>query len=227
MHVRGVTVGDAQLEVLIGGRERHAPTFPLKVLDPQAFKITAWIVSDAENNGARRIEDVQAMIAPLNDIYRQVGVSFYLDTVTVTNIPGAYNLPYDSSTNDLWNVDRLVDIGHDTGGIECYFVKSLERSNNKPGPLACNNQRGIVLSAEASCITFAHEIGHAFGLSDIYASNREKDAEILQRRVCPLDAEVLQVRDCFRQFFQILCKQGVLIRHETVPPFTVDAGLDQ
>ena len=38
---------------------------------------------------------VQSMIAPLNDIYRQVGVSFYLDTVTVTNIPDAYNLPYD------------------------------------------------------------------------------------------------------------------------------------
>ena len=178
VHVRGVSAGDAQLEVLIGGRERHAPTFPLKVVEPQTFKITAWIVSDAEHNGARQVEDVENMIAPLNDIYRQVGVSFYLDTVTVTNIPGAYNLPYDSSTNDLWNVDRLVDIGHDTGGIECYFVNSLERSNNKPGPLACNNPRGIVLSAEASCITFAHEIGHAFGLSDIYASNREKDADI-------------------------------------------------
>ena len=35
-----------------------------------------------------------------------------------------------------------------------------------------------MLSAEASCITLAHEIGHAFGLSDIYASNREKDADI-------------------------------------------------
>ena len=178
VHVRGVSAGDAQLEVLIGGRERHAPTFTLKVVEPQTFKITAWIISGKNDALPWRVEDVQAMIAPLNDIYRQVGVSFYLDTITVTNIPDAYNLPYDSTTNDLWGVDRLVDIGHDTGGVECYFVNSLVRPNNKPGPLACNDLQGIVLSAEASCITLAHEIGHAFGLSDIYASNREKDTDI-------------------------------------------------
>ena len=109
VHVRGVSAGDAQLEVLIDGRERHAPTFPLKVVDPQAFKITAWIISGKNDALPWRVEDVQAMIAPLNDIYRQVGVSFYLDTITVTNIPDAYNLPYDSTTNNLW--------GHDTERI--------------------------------------------------------------------------------------------------------------
>ena len=95
VHVRGVSLGDAELEVIIGGRTRQAPTFPLKVVTPQTFKITAWIVEDAQYN-QRPIEpaEVQNMIAPLNDIYRQVGVSFYLDSVTVTNIPAACNLLY-------------------------------------------------------------------------------------------------------------------------------------
>ena len=56
-----------------------------------------------------------------NDIYRQVGVSFYLDSVIVTNIPAAYNLLYDTTTNGVWDFDRLVGVGHDTSGIECYF----------------------------------------------------------------------------------------------------------
>ena len=111
------------------------------------------------------------MIAPLNDIYRQVGVSFYLDSVTVTNIPGAYSLLYDSTTNDVWNFDRLVDIGHGTGGIECYFVNDLVCADGSPGPVGANSSGGIVLTARASAHTLAHEIGHAFGLKDIYAAN--------------------------------------------------------
>ena len=175
VHVRGVAPGDAELEVIIGGRTRQAPAFPLKVVTPQVFKITAWIVSDAENNPARKAEDVQAMIAPLNDIYRQVGVSFYLDSVIVTNIPAAYNLLYDSTTNGVWNFDRLVDIGRNTGGIECYFVDDMHHLDGNGGPVGANSAKGIVLTASAGVATLAHEIGHAFGLCDIYVSAKEKD----------------------------------------------------
>ena len=190
VHVRGVSLGDAELEVIIGGRTRQAPTFPLKVVTPQTFKITAWIVEDAQYN-QRPIEpaEVQNMIAPLNDIYRQVGVSFYLDSVTVTNIPAACNLLYDSTTNDVWNYDRLVTVvGHDTGGIECYFVNDIVRLDGKPGPLASNCDFGLVLTPDAPVVTLAHEIGHAFGLKDVYASNREKDSSIPP-------ADVLKVYD--------------------------------
>ena len=175
VHVRGVSVGDAELEVIIGGRDRQAPTFPLKVVTPQTFKITAWIVSDAEGNVAKQVDDVQNMIAPLNDIYRQVGVSFYLDFIAVTNIPDAFNLLYDSATNDVWNFYRLVDIGQNTGGIECYFVNDIIHADGRAGPVGANSAGGIVIRASATVGTLAHEIGHAFGLRDIYVSAREKD----------------------------------------------------
>ena len=135
-------------------------------------------------------------LAPLNDIYRQVGVSFYLDSVTVTNIPAAYNLLYDSTTNGVWNYDRLVNVGHDTSGIECYFVNDMVRLNGKPGPLASNCDRGLVLTADATAITLAHEIGHAFGLKDVYASNREKDSTILSVDELEVYGEKIRFNSC-------------------------------
>ena len=173
VHVRGVSQGDATLEVIIGGRTRQTPTFPLKVVTPQVFKITAWIVTGKNDTFPRSVIDVQNMIAPLNDIYRQVGVSFYLDSVIVTNIPAAYNLVYDEDPNVGWDFERLVNIGHGTGGIECYFVNDFIMSNGEDPPLAANASKGLVMSASAGAVTLAHEIGHAFGLSDVYVAAYE------------------------------------------------------
>ena len=170
VHVRGVSAGDAELEVMIGGRTRQAPTFPVKVVEPREFKITAWIVTDAENNGARNVEDVQNMIVPLNDIYRQVGVSFYLDSITVTNIPNAFNAYYDQPMNmaATWTFNDIVSIASGTGGLECYFINKFIDSDDI---LAANSPSGMVVSSAANYLVVAHEIGHAFGLRDIYENN--------------------------------------------------------
>ncbi len=174
VHVRGVSPGDAELKVIIGGRTSQAPAFPLKVVTQQVFKITAWIVEDENKKAARKVEDVFSMVGPLNDIYRQVGVSFYLDSVTVTNIPAAYNLVYDEDPNGGWDFDRLVGIWHGTGGIECYFVNDFIMSEGEKPPMAANTREGLVMSARADATTLAHEIGHAFGLSDAYVSAAER-----------------------------------------------------
>ena len=127
-------------------------------------------------------EDVQAMIEPLNDIYRQVGVSFYLDSVMVTNIPAAFNLLYDEDPSGGWDFDKLVDIGQGTDGIECYFVNDFTMTDGRNPPLAANTYKGLVMSARADVTTLAHEIGHAFGLEDVYVSSAEKDEESLHAK---------------------------------------------
>ena len=200
VHVRGKTVGETELEVVIGGRTRSAPCFTLNVVTQRTFKITAWIVTGKNDTFPRRVEDVENMIAPLNDIYRQVGVSFYLDSVIVTNIPAAYNLLYDTTTNDIWHFYRLVDIGRNTGGIECYFVNDLVRANGKRGPAAANCDCGIVLTAGAAANVLAHEIGHAFGLKDVYASNREKDTSILPSDELSVGLERIRCSSCWEDW---------------------------
>jgi len=174
VHVRGTSVCDTTLEVCIGGRSHKKPGFPLKVVESTTYKISAWIVSDSEQTPAREPFAVESMIAPLNDVYRQVGVSFYLDSVTVTNIPDAFNLLYDSTTNDVWDFERLVNVGSSAEGVRCYFVNSMIRNNGRPAPAGSSLGNGVVIPSTSGPLVLAHEIGHVFGLSDIYSSNEEK-----------------------------------------------------
>ena len=174
VHVRGTSVCDTTLEICIGGRTHMKPGYPLKVVEARTYKITAWIVEDEYGQLAQQVYDVEAMISPLNDIYRQVGVSFYLDSVIVTNIPDAFNLLYDSTTNDVWDFDRLVNVGGTVDGVRCYFVDSLIRNNGRPAPAGSSLRKGVVIPSASGHLVLAHEIGHVFGLSDIYSSNEEK-----------------------------------------------------
>ena len=127
VHVRGKVVGETELEVIIGGRTYSAPNFTLNVVTQRLFKITAWIVTGKNGIFPCSVADVQNMISPLNDIYRQVGVSFYLDSVTITNIPNAYTAFLDtpSTPSSMWTFDDIVDIDSGTGGVECYFINGF------------------------------------------------------------------------------------------------------
>ena len=197
VHVRGTSVCDTILEVCIGGRTHNKPGFPLKVVEARTYKITAWIVSGQNGIMPIQISNVQDMISPLNDIYRQVGVSFYLDSVTVTNIPDAFNLLYESTTNDVWNFDRLVNIGHDTGGIECYFVNDFWHEDGRQNRIAAANcVSGMVLTAKANVPTLAHEIGHFFGLQDVYLMASEKDEDVQGSNAKDVSGDCVKYASC-------------------------------
>ena len=109
-----------------------------------------WIVQNESGDAARLVSDIPKMLREVNDIYAQVGMSFYLDSVTVTNIPDAYDLHYYSCatnngvvTNYEWHVDRLVDVARNTGGLEVYFVNSF---SDWRGLRGVNCPLGIVIS---------------------------------------------------------------------------------
>ena len=175
VRVRGVAPGEARLVVRIGDCESSPPSFKVRVVEPTVVNLRAWIIEDDRGTLARTPDEVRAMVAEADDIYAQVGVTLNLvEPIVVTNIPDAYNALYHgSSSASVWSFDSIVDIASGTGGLECYFVGGFP---DAPHVMGSTCGRGMVLTRRATSTTLAHEIGHSFGLQDIYTSSKESDA---------------------------------------------------
>jgi len=105
--------------------------------------------------------------------FAAVGVRLNLvEPIVVTNIPAAYNAGFNAPTNGCWSFDQIVDIATNTSGLECYFINSfIDEKRVRAG----NSSHGIVMTAMSDCTTLAHEIGHAFNMSDIYVTNKNEE----------------------------------------------------
>ena len=172
--VRGASTGYETLSVQIGGRTNNTPEFNVRVVEMATVNLRAWIIEDSQEQ-LRPIEPngVRQMVKDANDIYAQVGVTLNLiEPIVVTNIPDAYNAFYDApaSPTSTWTFDQIVDIDSDTGGLECYFINRFVDSEKT---VAANSAWGAVITKQADCKCFAHEIGHAFGMSDIYVESTD------------------------------------------------------
>ena len=173
--VRGVSEGVATLAVKVGDCRSDAPTFDVEVVQNVTVNLRAWIITGAANMTAKTPEDVRGMVKDANDIYAQVGVTLNLiEPIVVTNIPNAYDALYETPTNatSTWSFDQIVDIASDTGGLECYFINSFTDSDDT---LAANSRKGTVVTRDADFRVLAHEIGHVFGMCDIYATSDRSD----------------------------------------------------
>ena len=169
--VRGASTGYETLSVSIGGRTDNVPEFQVRVVEPVTVNLRAWIVSGIENELSRTPESVRQMVKDANDIFAQIGVTLNLvEPIVVTNIPGAYDALYYSTTNATpkWSYGQIVDIASGTGGLECYFIN---RFADKGKTLAVNGPRGAVITRGADFKDFTHEIGHEFGMCDIYVDS--------------------------------------------------------
>ena len=99
----------------------------------------------------------------VNKIYEQISVSFYIDSISYTNRDEFLDISVNQVTENLTMRRNLVNISTNTGGIELYFNNRISKSS-----VANHDSYGIVLTTNATAMTLAHELGHAFGCSDIY-----------------------------------------------------------
>lgn len=185
--VRGLAAGDVELAVTIGDRTHFPPSFALKVVENVTVDLRAWIISRG-SQVAYSVDQVREMVRKANDVYAQVGVTLNLiEPVVVTNIPNAYNaLYYETSTNHsssctFWNI---VDLQSNTRGLECYFINSFSDSGDT---LAANSSRGAIITRAADYMDLAHEIGHAFGMRDVYVKNDDTVSSVVE---LPLNVSV-------------------------------------
>ena len=106
-------------------------------------------------------------------------------TNQVCHIPSAWEPtirgPIDQ---DQWNVVQLMALTNGTDGLECYFVNSF---GDDVDVLGCNCEYGMAITADGTGVTLAHEIGHAFNLKDIYASNESSTNATVTLKMIPED----------------------------------------
>ena len=158
--VKGEREGDVTLRLEIADYYGPTPTIQAKVVAPSVVDAHIYIVCSTNGHAATEHNRVTELFSGVNDIWRQVGLSFRITGFeSVTNdfwlqLPKAYG---------TWPVGAtLVNHTNAVGGIECYFVDWIEDAN------ALNYPGGLVVSSNGSFRTVGHELGHACGLKDIY-----------------------------------------------------------
>ncbi len=177
--VEGESAGSLFLVVNIGDSEAVPPVFMVNVVEESTVKLRAWIIG-GDSQWPKDETSISNMVSVANDICSQVGVVIDLvDPIVKTNIPNAYNPTIEGVETNRWQIGRLVSIAEGTDGLECYFVNGFY---DQPGTAGVNCPSGMVLTAFADGVTLAHEIGHAFGLNDIFISNEDYTNDVVTLR---------------------------------------------
>ena len=109
------------LRAQIGGCRSRPPEISAYVVEPLSVKLTVWIVGN--NDGSYYASDattVSNMVRGVNKIYEQIGVSFYIDSISYTN-RGEWLRLCDSKGNYLRQRRfDLANASRNTGGVELY-----------------------------------------------------------------------------------------------------------
>lgn len=131
--------------------------------DTNSVKLTCWIL--CRNNGSTPFTTgiVSNLVEGVNEIYRQVDLSFYIESISFTNDSYLADLQYSNAVQKK----AICGIANNTGGLELYFVASIT-GTAVANPTAFHRYDGIVVGPGANARSLAHEIGHACNLRDIY-----------------------------------------------------------
>ena len=160
-----------RIRAQVGDCRSRPIEFKAFVVEPVSVKTTVWIVGNDDGTYyARDTASISNMMAEVNKIYEQIGVSFYIDSISFTNRQEWLDLQIGNGTK--YNVAKrrnVADITKTSGGIELYFIDNICRRST-----ANHDQYGIVVSTNGTAVTVAHEIGHAFGLADVYPWQKHK-----------------------------------------------------
>ena len=156
-----------KLRVQIGDCVSRPIEFTAFTVEPLSVKTTVWIVGNKEGAYFARTENqVRSMMAEVNRIYEQIGVSFYIDSISYTNRDDWLDISVRRDGKDVCDFVKrrqLVNLSQNTNGFELYFINRISENAT-----ANKTNFGIVISTNATAFTIAHEIGHSFGCSDIY-----------------------------------------------------------
>ena len=105
------------------------------------------------------VETLSNRIVEVNRIFRQVAMSFRIDSVVFTNDDSFLEIDLDNANQR----ERLYSMLPDGDGLKVFFVNAIVTDD-----AAVWNPFGIIVKSSASVSDVAHELGHACGLEDVY-----------------------------------------------------------
>ena len=195
----------AVVQMSVGDCPGRAPQFTMMATAMHEVKIYPCAISVAGEPLSMTSESLNSMLYEVNAIYRQVGLHFSLGSslMCITNGVWSENGLTDSSV-----AAQIHDIMSDTGGLEVYFVTG---NGSDTEPLGMHSSSGIILKVSSSATVLAHEIGHACGWADIYASRNNYTPPALYEgpRISWMPLDWNNGTGC--RFYETLLSQGDII----------------
>ena len=153
----------AAFEVDFGDCPGNAPQFKLRATAMKEVLIYPCIISAENEEPPVSPSRIEELLDEVNVIYRQVGWHFSLGAPP-TNIVDEAWTTYGLSDTNMFS--QILDIMPSTNRLEVYFIDGSGAIGEPVG--LCRQLAGIVVKGSANADTLGHEIGHFFGLGDIY-----------------------------------------------------------
>ena len=169
----GLEDSEATLQVDVGDCPGRAPQFTLRETTMHEVKIYPCVIHLEDSEQVSPIDQpyLDSLLAEVNTIYRQTGMHFTYGAqiLNVTNTMWAR-----FGLSNLRTAGIIRNIMSGTDGLEVYFIPGeFSETVKVPKKMGEWAPRGIILRNSANAKTFAHEIGHACGLYDIYIDHND------------------------------------------------------
>jgi len=158
------------------------PRFVLPIVQMRQIPIEAYIVCDTNGVGATTQAAIEAKLQDANIIWMQAGLQFQLanppvemslpqffvlsERDVVTNSTGGVTLGKYAS-RDVYDLMSYVPTNN---SVRTFWVGSI--TNGTPLAFTMQKQKSVFMGKAASSRAFAHELGHALGLADIYVRRK-------------------------------------------------------
>lgn len=172
--VRGVSEGSVLLNVQVGDCRSASPKFSMNVVTNSTVDVYFTVL---EENGVpvKNEAEIREMVKRVNDIYSQIGYTFDIRAIVQTNLSSACSVNEYGNDMGRWSVSNLTSEISCSNGLKCIFVNEIISAKRGKSINGVNWKRGMVLSSACAGDVLAHEIGHMFGLVDIYAECEDFD----------------------------------------------------
>ena len=162
------------LNVAFGSCPSASPRFGFATVNPRVVKLYPHIVTENKSIVTQRMIDNEVEYA--NTVFSQVGVAFVCQPVVTIKHGDLSKIDKHNRTK----VDSLYSLSKHSDGVDVYYVDAI--TQRRVAGFSMRGGNKIVIGPRATLSTLAHELGHSFGMFDIYDWCEKKNGASIVRQ---------------------------------------------